>query len=90
MTVYIFFLTTFVLSRLQNDGVLSPGLCRERLDMSLVAGVGLISDKPSFDKKEVRARTGLLYVSLPTPPPISILVFIAGLQLQTKQVQPAP
>lgn len=31
--------------------------------MSLVAGVGLISDKPSFDKKEVRARTGLLCVS---------------------------
>lgn len=36
--------------------------------MSLVAGVGLISDKPSFDKKEVRARTGLLYVSLLSPP----------------------
>jgi len=31
--------------------------------MSLVAGVGLILDKPSIDKKEVRARTGLLYVS---------------------------
>ena len=30
--------------------------------MSIVAGVGLVSDKPSFDKKEVRVRTGLLCV----------------------------
>lgn len=36
--------------------------------MSLVAGVSLIFDKPSIDKKEVRARTGLLYVSLFSPP----------------------
>ncbi len=44
--------------------------------MSLVAGVGLILDKPSIDKKEVRARTGLLYVSLLSPPLMSIPVFI--------------
>jgi hypothetical protein len=30
--------------------------------MSIVAGVGLVSDKPSFDKKEVRVRTALLCV----------------------------
>jgi THO complex subunit 2 len=45
--------------------------------MSLVAGVGLILDKPSIDKKEVRARTGLLYVSLFYSIPMSTLVFIA-------------
>ncbi|KAI0254213.1 transcription factor/nuclear export subunit protein 2-domain-containing protein [Lactifluus subvellereus] len=50
-----------VVKLLLKDGVLSPGLCRERLEMSLVAAVGLISDKPSYDKKEVRARTGLFY-----------------------------
>jgi THO complex subunit 2 len=31
--------------------------------MTLVAALGLISDKSSYDKKEVRARTGLLCVS---------------------------
>ena len=30
--------------------------------MAFVAALGLIVDKPSFDKKEVRARTGLLFV----------------------------
>ncbi|KAI9512728.1 transcription factor/nuclear export subunit protein 2-domain-containing protein [Russula earlei] len=43
------------------EGVINPGLCRERLDMSLVAGLGLILDKPTIDRKEVRARTGLFY-----------------------------
>ncbi|KAH9077515.1 transcription factor/nuclear export subunit protein 2-domain-containing protein [Lactarius deliciosus] len=50
-----------IMKLLLKDGVLNPGLCRERLDMSLVAGVGLVLDRPSFDKKEVRVRTGLFY-----------------------------
>ena len=33
-----------------------------------MAVLGLISDKPSYDKKEVRARTGLLCVSFPSHP----------------------
>ncbi|TFY55341.1 hypothetical protein EVG20_g9356 [Dentipellis fragilis] len=44
-----------------HSGVLDPGVCRERLDLLLVAHAGLITDKPSFDRKEIRTRTGLFY-----------------------------
>lgn len=37
-------------------------MCRERLDTSLLTMAGLIPDKVVFEKKEIRARTGLLYV----------------------------
>lgn len=43
--------------------------------MSLVAGVGLIFDKPSIDKKEVRARTGLLYVSIFLRPYVNLRIY---------------
>jgi THO complex subunit 2 len=38
-------------------------VCRERLDLVLLAGVGLIADRSAFEKKEIRTRTGLLYVN---------------------------
>ncbi|KAI0312477.1 transcription factor/nuclear export subunit protein 2-domain-containing protein [Amylostereum chailletii] len=47
--------------QLLRVGILDPGMCRERLDMALVASAGLINDKPNFDRREVRARTGLFY-----------------------------
>jgi len=46
----------------QEFGAVNPTHCRERLETSLIAGTGLIQEKSSFDKKEVRMRTGLLYV----------------------------
>lgn len=43
-------------------GILNPEFCRERLDTAVLASVGLIPDKSTLDKKEIRTRTGLLYV----------------------------
>ncbi|OBZ76414.1 THO complex subunit 2 [Grifola frondosa] len=50
-----------VVKRLLSIGVLDVDVCRERLDLSLVASVGLIADKAAFERKEIRARTGLFY-----------------------------
>lgn len=51
-------------SPIQELRLIDPGLCRERLDSAVLAGVGLIQDKSTLDKKEIRSRTGLLYVFL--------------------------
>ena len=40
--------------------MLDPTICRERLDLGLVASVGLVADKVAFERKEIRTRTGLL------------------------------
>ncbi|KAI0082601.1 hypothetical protein K474DRAFT_1655406 [Panus rudis PR-1116 ss-1] len=41
--------------------VLDPDLCRERLDIPLIASAGLIVDQAAFEKKEIRTRTALFY-----------------------------
>jgi hypothetical protein len=45
---------------IQVSGTVNATVCRERLEMALVANVGLIADKAAFEKKEIRTRTGLL------------------------------
>ncbi|KAI0729395.1 transcription factor/nuclear export subunit protein 2-domain-containing protein [Fomitopsis betulina] len=50
-----------IVRRLLSLGVLDADVCRERLDLSLVANVGLVPDKLVFEKKEIRTRTGLFY-----------------------------
>ena len=45
---------------MQAIGVIEPDICRERLDLGLVASVGLVADKAAFERKEIRTRTGLL------------------------------
>ncbi|KZT71598.1 hypothetical protein DAEQUDRAFT_763816 [Daedalea quercina L-15889] len=50
-----------IVRRLLSLGVLDADVCRERLDLNLVANVGLVPDKPAFEKKEIRTRTGLFY-----------------------------
>ena len=50
----------FLSAACQDFKVVDPAICRERLDSAVLAGVGLISDKVSLDKKEIRTRTGLL------------------------------
>ncbi|KAI0722891.1 transcription factor/nuclear export subunit protein 2-domain-containing protein [Earliella scabrosa] len=47
--------------RLLAIGVIEPDICRERLDLGLVASVGLVADKAAFERKEIRTRTGLFY-----------------------------
>ena len=49
-----------LISYTQAIGVLDPTICRERLDLGLVASVGLVADKVAFERKEIRTRTGLL------------------------------
>ena len=44
----------------QEANIIEASLCRERLDLSTLAAVGLIPDKVSHEKKEVRSRTALL------------------------------
>ena len=56
--------------------------------MSIVAGVGLVSDGPSFGKKEVRARTGLLCVVVFSSTQVLESISVLS-QLQAKQVQPS-
>lgn len=46
----------------QRSGIIDAHTCRERLDTSLLTLAGLIPDKVIFEKKEIRTRTGLLYV----------------------------
>lgn len=62
-------LVSGVTSKLVNDlstccnqaaGTVNATVCRERLEMALVANVGLIAEKAAFEKKEIRTRTGLL------------------------------
>ncbi|TFK73010.1 hypothetical protein BDN72DRAFT_791474, partial [Pluteus cervinus] len=50
-----------VARQLLECGVLNPSYCRERLDTSILAGVGLIADKLTLDRKEIRTRTALFY-----------------------------
>ncbi|KAF8639741.1 hypothetical protein AX17_001003 [Amanita inopinata Kibby_2008] len=50
-----------IVKKLLHHGIVDPALCRERLDSAVLAAVGLISDKVSLDKKEIRTRTGLFY-----------------------------
>lgn len=52
----------FLSAACQDFKIIDPAIYRERLDSAILAGVGLISDKVSLDKKEIRTRTGLLYV----------------------------
>ncbi|KIK99679.1 hypothetical protein PAXRUDRAFT_822444 [Paxillus rubicundulus Ve08.2h10] len=54
-------LLTDVVKRLLFAGVIDVFVCRERLDLTLLASIGLISDRSLFDKKEIRTRTGLFY-----------------------------
>ncbi|KAL1944225.1 hypothetical protein VTO73DRAFT_3410 [Trametes versicolor] len=50
-----------IVRRLLAIGVIDPDICRERLDLALVANVGLVADKTAFERKEIRTRTGLFY-----------------------------
>ncbi|KAG6378421.1 transcription factor/nuclear export subunit protein 2-domain-containing protein [Boletus reticuloceps] len=50
-----------VVKRLLLAGIIDVAVCRERLDLSLLANIGLVLDRLSFDKKEIRTRTSLLY-----------------------------
>ncbi|KAI9063149.1 hypothetical protein FKP32DRAFT_1651303 [Trametes sanguinea] len=50
-----------IVRRLLAIGVLDPDICRERLDLALVASVGLVADKLAFERKEIRTRTSLFY-----------------------------
>jgi THO complex subunit 2 len=48
------------------------------LDLGLLSGVGLISDRAAFDKKEIRTRTGLLCVVGAIPGSILIALLLAS------------
>ncbi|KAG2755797.1 hypothetical protein P692DRAFT_20853707 [Suillus brevipes Sb2] len=50
-----------LVKRLLFTGIVDLAVCRERLDLTLLASAGLVSDRLSFDKKEIRTRTGLFY-----------------------------
>ncbi|KAF5387899.1 hypothetical protein D9615_000104 [Tricholomella constricta] len=50
-----------IVKKFLDKGIIDPHLCRERLDSAVLASVGLILDKISMDKKEIRTRTGLFY-----------------------------
>lgn len=50
-----------IVKKLLDCGIVNPAFCRERLDSAVLASVGLIADKTSLDKKEIRTRTGLFY-----------------------------
>ncbi|CAL1701359.1 unnamed protein product [Somion occarium] len=52
---------TIIVKKLLSVGVLDSDVCRERLDTTLIANAGLIPDKLTFEKKEIRTRTGLFY-----------------------------
>ncbi|KAF9224309.1 hypothetical protein BS17DRAFT_779623 [Gyrodon lividus] len=54
-------LLTDIVKRLLFAGTIDVAVCRERLDLTLLANIGLVSDRSSFDKKEIRTRTGLFY-----------------------------
>ncbi|RDB20480.1 THO complex subunit 2 [Hypsizygus marmoreus] len=50
-----------IVKKFLDLGIVNPDFCRERLDSAVLANVGLIQDKGSLDKKEIRTRTGLFY-----------------------------
>ncbi|KAF9534975.1 transcription factor/nuclear export subunit protein 2-domain-containing protein [Crepidotus variabilis] len=50
-----------IVKKLLELRIITPALCRERLETSILANAGLIPDKMSQDKKEVRVKTGLFY-----------------------------
>ncbi|KAI6105439.1 transcription factor/nuclear export subunit protein 2-domain-containing protein [Pisolithus sp. B1] len=52
---------TDIVRKFLSANIIDIALCRERLDVSLLASVGLITDRSAFDKKEIRTRTGLFY-----------------------------
>ncbi|KAI6151770.1 transcription factor/nuclear export subunit protein 2-domain-containing protein [Pisolithus tinctorius] len=52
---------TDIVRRFLSANIIDIALCRERLDVSLLASIGLITDRSAFDKKEIRTRTGLFY-----------------------------
>lgn len=83
LVVRPFFITVLMLDRHEQEfGLVVPSFCIERLDTTISASVGLIPDKPAFDKKEIRTRTGLLCVYY-----LSIsLTLLTECQLQAKQV----
>jgi THO complex subunit 2 len=51
------------LTTTQEMRIITPELCRERLELSVLAKVGLIADENMMGKKEIRMRTGLLCVT---------------------------
>ncbi|KAG1874783.1 transcription factor/nuclear export subunit protein 2-domain-containing protein [Suillus subalutaceus] len=50
-----------LVKRLLFTGIVDLAVCRERLDLTLLASAGLFSDRMAFDRKEIRTRTGLFY-----------------------------
>ncbi|KAJ3574543.1 hypothetical protein NP233_g1708 [Leucocoprinus birnbaumii] len=50
-----------IVKRLLELRIISPESCRERLDLGVLANVGLIADEGMMGKKEIRMRTGLFY-----------------------------
>ncbi|KXN87957.1 THO complex subunit 2 [Leucoagaricus sp. SymC.cos] len=50
-----------IVKRLLELRIITPETCRERLDLSVLAAVGLIADEGLMGKKEIRMRTGLFY-----------------------------
>lgn len=52
---------TDIVRKFLSANIIDIALCRERLDVSLLASIGLITDRSAFDKKEIRTRTGLFY-----------------------------
>lgn len=59
--------TPLRLTDTQELRIITPESCRERLDLSLLASVGLIADENMMGKKEIRMRTGLLCVTTTGP-----------------------
>nr|GAT53854.1 predicted protein [Mycena chlorophos] len=50
-----------VMKRLLELGIVPISHVAERLDTAVASSVGIIPEKVSFDKKEIRTRTGLFY-----------------------------
>ncbi|TFK29236.1 hypothetical protein FA15DRAFT_664153 [Coprinopsis marcescibilis] len=50
-----------IVKLLVEYNIVSLTSCRERLDSTILANVGLIPDKAFLDKKEIRTRTGIFY-----------------------------
>ncbi|KIK65595.1 hypothetical protein GYMLUDRAFT_70692 [Collybiopsis luxurians FD-317 M1] len=49
-----------IVKKLLECGILSPSVCRERLDLAILDGTGLMV-KNTIEKKEIRMRTGIFY-----------------------------
>ncbi|KAL0949134.1 hypothetical protein HGRIS_009218 [Hohenbuehelia grisea] len=52
---------TSIVKQFLDMRILSPTVCRERLDLALLASVGLVAEKLVLDKKEIRMRTAIFY-----------------------------